>query len=118
MTLKLPIALALLLLLDTAGAVHVIEQVERAVELTLDQLTLPTKAGSVISFSECAACSSSTHRLLGSTAFHANGQVLPLVEFLRVAAAIADEPQGAERAIAVVFLDVATGRVTRIELRE
>jgi hypothetical protein len=118
MTSRLLVTLVLLLLVDAGGAVRVIEQVERAVELTLDQLTLPMKAGDAITFSECAACDSSTHRLLDSTAFEANGQVLPLDEFVRVATTIADKPNAAERAIAVVFLDVATGRVTRIELRE
>jgi len=118
MTCKPIVTLVLLLFVDTADAVRVIEQIERAVELTLDQLTLPINGGGAISFSECAACGSSTHRLLDSTAFQANEQTLPFAEFLRVAANIADKPNGAERAMAVVFLDVATGRVTRIELRE
>jgi hypothetical protein len=115
---KLLFTLALLLVVDTASAVRVIEQVERAVELTLDRLNLPSVGGSTISFSECATCGTSTHRLTDTTVFAAKGQVLPLVDFLRVADEIAGKPNGAAQAIAVVFLDIATGRITRIELRE
>jgi hypothetical protein len=114
---KLLVTLALLLLVDTAAALRVIEQVERAVELTLVQLRLPTD-GTTITFAECPTCGSSTHRLTDSTVLRANGQTLSLPEFLSVAAAIADKPEGAEQAMAVVFLDIATGRITRIELRE
>jgi hypothetical protein len=115
---KLLVTLALLLLVDTAAALRVIEQVERAVELTLAQLRLPADGGTTITFAECPTCGSSTHRLTDSTVLRANGQTLSLPEFLSVAAAIADKPEGAEQAMAVVFLDIATGRITRIELRE
>ena len=112
------VTLALLLLANTASATRVIEQVERPVELTLADLTLPTAGGSTISFSECPTCGSSTHRLLDSTVYRANGQTVALVDFLRIAAEIRDKPNGASSAVAVVFLDLATGRITRIEVRE
>jgi hypothetical protein len=115
---KLLITLAFLLLANTAGAVRVIEQVERAVELTLGDLALPSSGGTTIGFSECPTCGSSTHRLVDSTVYRANGQTVPLVEFLRIAAEISDKPNAANAAVAVVFLDLATGRITRIEVRE
>jgi hypothetical protein len=118
MTHKIVIAIALLLAVDTASALRVLELVERAVELTLADLTLPSAGGTTISFSECARCGVSTHRLTDATVYQANGQTLALVDFLRVADEIGDRQRGAERASAAVFLDIATGRVTRIELRE
>jgi hypothetical protein len=111
------VSLALLLAFDTAGAVRVIELVERAVELTLDELTLPSGTGTTISFSECASCGISTHRLTDETVYQANRQTLPLAEFLAVAAEIGSGPH-ASLAVATVYLDIATGRVTRIEVRE
>ena len=51
---KLLVTISLLLLLDTASALRVIEQVERAVELTLGELSLPDDEGGTVSFSECA----------------------------------------------------------------
>ena len=106
--------LALLLLTNSAAALRVIEQVERPVELTLAQLTLPSAGGTTVSFSECPTCSTSTHRLSDSAVFKVNGQTLPLDEFLLAA----DEINNDESAVAVVFLDLATERITRIEVRE
>jgi hypothetical protein len=103
---------------DTASALRVIEQVERAVELTLADLNLPAQGGSTISFSECETCSVSTHRVMDTTVFRANGQIVPFVDFLRIADEIAGKPNGKTNAVAVVFLDLATERITRIELRE
>jgi hypothetical protein len=115
---KALITLALLLTLQPAGAVRVIEQVERAVELTLAELTLPSGDAVTVSFRECAKCSTSTHRLTDSTELRANGQRVALPEFLRIAGEISDKANGDENAIAVVFVENATGRITRIELRE
>jgi hypothetical protein len=115
---KLLVSLALLLTLDTAGAVRVIEQVERAVELTLADLSLPSSDAGTISFSECPNCGVSTHRLTASTVYKANGTVVAYADLLRVAGEISDKPNGAASAVAVVFLDLATGRITRIEVRE
>jgi hypothetical protein len=114
---KLLVTLALLLLIDTAGAVRVLEQAERPVELTLSDLSLPAAGGSTISFSECATCGSSTHRLTDQTVYKANGRVVALADFLLVADEIRAIPNGAANAMAVVFLDIETGRITRIELR-
>ena len=115
---KLLVTISLLLVLDTASALRVIEQVERAVELTLGDLSLPDAEGGTVSFSECATCGISTHRLTASTVFQANRQTVPFAEFIRIAELIADKPNGKTSAIAVVFLDIETGRITRIEIRE
>ena len=111
------LATAFLLAVNTAGAVRVIEQVERPIELTLADLTLPVDGGT-ISFRECGACGLNTHRLLDSTEYRANGQRVALADFLRIAGEIGDKPNGAKKAMAVIFLDLATARITRIELRQ
>ena len=111
-------AAALLLAFNTAGAVRVLEQVERPLELTLAELNLPAADGGTISFRECGTCSLSTHRLMDSTEYRVNGQTVGVVDFLRIAEEISDKPNGAEKAMAVVFLDLETDRITRIELRE
>ena len=115
---KLFTAAVLLLAFDTAGAVRVIEQVERAVELTLGDLMLPSPGGSTISFRECATCTINTQQLTDSTEFKANGQTVQLVDFLRIADEIASKPNGKSSAVAAVFLDINSGRLTRVELRE
>jgi hypothetical protein len=116
MTRKILLAITLLFALDTASALRVLELVERAVELRLDELTLPSDSGGTVSFSECPTCGISTHRLTDSTVYRANGQTLPLAEFLLAAAEIDEGPDG-DTAVATVYLDIATGRVTRIEVR-
>jgi hypothetical protein len=117
MTRKIFFAIALLLAFGTANAVRVLALVERAVELSFSELRLPSDAGATISFSECPQCGISTHRLLDSTVYRANGQLLPFNEFLRVAEEIRQGPDAAGAA-ATVYLDIATGRVTRIEVRQ
>lgn len=117
MTRQILATLVLLLALDTAGAVRVIEQVERPVELSLGDITF-SAGGGTISFSECAACGLSTHRLTDSTVYELNDRALPLAEFLRVIEEIRDRPDGDEKTFAAVFLDLASGRVTRVEVRE
>jgi hypothetical protein len=115
---KAVVTVALFAMLEPAGAVRVVEQVERAVELTLADLTLPTADGSTVSFRECEGCSITTHRLTDATELRANGRAVPLPEFLLIAGEIDDKPDGSANAVAVVFLNIATGRITRIELRE
>lgn len=116
MTRQILATIALLLLIDTAGAVRVLEQVERPVELNLGDITF-SSGGTTISFSECGTCGLSTHRLMDSTVYEVNDQVLPLVEFLLVIEEIRDR-NGDDKAFAGVFLDLESGRVTRIEVRE
>jgi len=115
---KLLLALPFVLAVDTAGATRVVEQVERAVELTLDQLKLPAADGGTISFRECEQCPINTHILTATTVYSANRQVVGLQDLLRVADDIRGKPNGAQQAMAVVFLDLKTERITRIEVRE
>ena len=74
---KLLVTISLLLLIDTAAALRVIEQVERAVELTLGELSLPSAEGGTISFSECPTCGVSTHRLTESRCSKRTGRPCP-----------------------------------------
>jgi hypothetical protein len=116
--LSLVLALPLVLAVDTAAATRVVEQVERAVELTLDQLKLPSPGGETVSFRECDDCPIKTHVLQNTTVYTANRQIVGLPDLLRVAQEIEGKPNGAKEAMAVVFLDLKTERITRIEVRE
>ena len=118
MTRQLLIVIAALLALDTANATRVLDQVENGFELTLSDLNLPSQGGQTISFSACPRCGIDTRRLMDTTVFKVNGHEVPLEEFLRIAAQIRERPTDAARTFAGVFLDIASGRVTRIELRE
>jgi hypothetical protein len=118
MTRQILATIALLLTLDTAGAVRVLEQIERGVELTLGDLSLPTGDNGAISFSECPRCGVSTHRLTDATVYEFNGQTLAWPEFLRIVGEVRQRSDGNDSTIAAVFLDIASGRVTRIEVRE
>jgi hypothetical protein len=113
MTRQILIALALVLMLDTAGAVRVLEQIERPVELTLADVAWPSAGGGTLSFSACRTCGISTHRLMATTVFLVNNQPLPMEEFLRVV----EELRGRPTVMTVVFLDIASERVTRVEIR-
>jgi hypothetical protein len=119
MTRQILLTIALLLTLDTADAVRVIEQVEHPVELVLGDLTLPATAdGDNISFSECPTCGISTHRLTTATVYKVNRQTVAFADFLRLVAEIRQKPDGNTRSFAGVFLDIASGRVTRVEVLE
>lgn len=117
MTSRILLSLACLLTLDTAGAVRVIEQVERAIELTLAELNLPDEAGGTISFRECDTCGISTHRLTEGTLFTVDGQSVDAASFLQAATELRERADGAARSLATVYLDLDSGRVTRIQLR-
>lgn len=108
-------ALVLLLAAASAHAVRVIEQPERPYELSLAQVTLPSSTSGGLSIKQCSDCTYTTHVLTNRTEFYINGQLMPFAEFKR----IADELRGAQResTFVGVFVDVESGRVTRVKLR-
>lgn len=107
-------ALPLLLALDSAVGARSVEPIEHAVELALAELDVPAGAGGKLGVRACPRCAPRRHRLGEDTALYVNGRSVTLAELLR----FADETRGAETAVAVVFVDVTTGRITRIEVRE
>jgi hypothetical protein len=114
---RLLIAIALVLSFHTAGAVRVLEQIERAVELTLGGIiTLPTSEDGTVSFHDCPTCGISTHRVTAGTVYQASGQSLSLVDFVRVTEQLSSQPGKDDSVIVTVFLDIASGRVTRLTL--
>jgi hypothetical protein len=109
--------LALLVTLSTAHATRVLEQPERPFELTLAQLTLPSSTTGGIAVKPCDECAYSTHVMTATTQFFVNGQLLPYAEFHRIADQVRANRQASQTAMAGVFVDVETGRVTRVTLR-
>ena len=113
---RLLITIVLLTSLSGAAAARTLELIERATELTLDEVSLPAALGRTINFKDCQSCAITTHATNNATIFVANSQTLPLAEFL----ILANEIRGADRdksTLVTVYLDIATGVVTRVALR-
>jgi hypothetical protein len=117
MTSRILVAAALLCLVNTAGAVRVLEQLEKPVELTVSQITLPTGETGTLSFKECDECRTSSHRVTSATKYLLNGREVPLADFLIVIEEIRSNRRVAETTNAAVFLDIATERVTRVSVK-
>src|SRR5262245_50442993 len=114
---KIFATVALLAMLGTAhAAVRVLEQPEEGYELTLTQLTLPSTASGGVAIKRCDECAYSTHILTSSTQYLLNNQVVSFAEFKRIADELSDDRVARETALACLFIDVDTGRVTRMAL--
>ena len=97
-----------------AQALRVLEDVENSVELALRDLRLPADSDGTVTFRTCAACPVSTHRVTDETKYILNGRTLPLLEFVAGIADIRAIESVDRRALAGVFFDINTERVTRI----
>jgi hypothetical protein len=107
---------ALLAVLGTAHATRVLEQPERSFELSLSQLTLPSSASGALTIKACADCPYRTHILNAGTQYFVNRQIVPFEDFSRIAGEIRANRRALETAFAGVYVDVDTGRVTRVTL--
>ena len=101
-------------LLGPVHALRVIEDVENSVELALGDLTLPADSGGMVTFRACATCPLSMHRVTGETKYILNRRELPLLEFLAAIEDIRSTASIDRRALAGVFFDINTERVTRV----
>jgi hypothetical protein len=113
---KILATFALLALFGTAHAARVLEQPEQGYELSLEQLTLPSSAGGGVTMKRCDECSYSTHILTSATQYYVNGQILPFDEFKQIADELRGNRRALETTLAGLFIDVETGRVTRLTL--
>ena len=109
-------AAMLLASFNAAHAVRVLEAMENGVELALSDLRLPTSDTGNVSYTACATCRVTVHRVTPATRYFFNGGELAFADFLRVAGEIDAIRNGAETTLAGVFFDIQTGRVTRITL--
>lgn len=114
---KIVTAFALLFCATAADAVRVIEQPERPYELSLDQLTLPSSASGGLTVKPCEDCAYSTHALTAATEFYVNNQVVPFLELSRIAQELRGLRRSSESTLVGVYVDIASGRVTRVKLR-
>jgi hypothetical protein len=106
--------LALLGTLTSAHATRVLEQPERPFELSLEQVTLPSSTSGGVTIKPCEECGYSTHVLTSATRFVVNGRAVAFEEF----SLIAEQLRATDRSTFVgLFVDVQTGRATRITLR-
>jgi|SRR6185503_4237137 len=113
---KIFATVALIAMFGSARAERVLEQPEEGYELTLPQLTLPSSASGGVTMKRCDSCAYSTHVLTGSTEYFVNGHAVPFIEFKQKVDELRDERRPPEATVACVFIDVDTGRVTRLTL--
>jgi hypothetical protein len=113
---KIFAALAVLGTFGTAHAARMLEQPEEGYELMLEQLTLPSSASGGVTMKSCAECAYSTHLLTSTTQYFVNGRALPFDEFKQIADELRADRIARETALTCLFLDVDTGRVTRVTL--
>jgi hypothetical protein len=113
---KIVATVALLAAFASAHAQRVLEQPEEGYELTLAQLTLPSTASGGVTMKRCDDCPYSTHVLTASTRFEVNGRMLPFLEFKQIVDELRDDRVAREAAATGLFIDVGTGRVTRVAL--
>ena len=106
----------LLAMFGTAQAARVLEQPEQGYEVALEQLTLPSTASGGVAMKPCDECAYSTHVLTNSTQYFVNGRVLPFDEFKRIADGLRADRVARETALTCLYVDVDTGRVTRMTL--
>lgn len=106
----------LLAMFGTAQAARVLEQPDEGYELALAQVTLPSTASGGVAMKRCDECAYSTHVLTNSTQYFVNGRVLPFDEFKRIADGLRADRTARETALTCLYVDVGTGRVTRLAL--
>jgi hypothetical protein len=107
---------ALFAMFGSAHAARVLEQPEQGYELSLEQLTLPSSAAGGVTMKRCDDCPYSTHISTSATQFYVNGRILPFDEFKRIADELRADRRAMETTVAGLFIDVETGRVTRVTL--
>lgn len=107
---------ALLAVLGTAHATRVLEQPERPYELQLSQLTLPSTASGGLAIKACDECAYTTHVLSARTEYFVNRQKVAFEDFSRIAGEVRANRRALDTAVAGVYVDVDTGRVTRVTL--
>ena len=117
MTTRILATLALLGLMSSANAFRTIGQPERPYEVPLAQLTLPSSAGGAVIVRACATCRINSHRLADGARFVLDGRALPFADFLKAVNELRGNPSASERTVVGVFVDVAAGRVNRVEIR-
>jgi hypothetical protein len=105
-------------LLGNAFAFRVLEQVENAYELSLAQVELPADAGGALSFKVCDTCRTSVHQVTRATQYFLNGTAVTLDGLSSAAADIRKTPNGEDRTLVAVYVDIESQRVTRVAMHQ
>jgi hypothetical protein len=108
--------IACLATLNTATAQRTLEVVESAAEFALSHVDLPASESGTVTIKACGTCPSEFHRVTSATRYVADGRELPLADFVGVADEIRATGNADQRTLVGVFVDRASGNVTRIAL--
>ena len=116
MTIRILATLALLGLVNTAGAFRVLGQPERPFELPLSQLTLPKDTGGSVTLRECDNCGITTRRFANGAKFVIDGREVRFADFVQVVTDLRGNRKAGDATVANVFIDIATERITRVAI--
>jgi hypothetical protein len=106
------LAIALTFAFGTASAARTLEVVEGAYELALPVVTFPTADGGFVRFRPCTECDAVALGVTSQTRYFTRAGELGRADFL---VAVDDIRQTQEnRALVIIFYDLASKRVTRI----
>ena len=107
--------LVLLGLLNSAGAVRVLKEVERPFEIAIGALTLPRDAGGSLTLRACDTCRVGSYRLQGTTVFVLDDRLVAYADLSHAVDALRGSTAG-DATVVTVFVDRDTERVTRISV--
>ena len=113
---RILVAAAMLFALANANATRVLDPVESAVEVAIENLNLPTDAAGTVTLRGCADCAYRSHRLSAGALFRLNRKSATFQEVLEYVAATRQSRAAMDDMLVTVFLDVNTERVTRISI--
>ncbi len=116
MTIRILAALALLSLMSSASAFRVLGQPERPYELALSQITLPKDTAGTLTMRVCDLCGIGTYRFADGAKFVVDGREMRFADFVQVMTDLRGNSRANDRALASVYIDVATERVTRVTI--
>jgi len=97
-------------------AYRVLEQIEDAYELTLDQVTLPSRETGSVSFQACESCPTTFLSVTTATKYQRNGEQMNLSDFVAVANELGTLNSDIRPVLIYVFINIESKRVTRIVL--
>ncbi len=105
-----------LTLTSTAAAYRVLEQREDAYEFRLAEITLPEIESGLVTFRSCDACALTSLRLSPQTVLRIDGTTFDFARFREAVDEIGAIENGPDDTHVAIFYDIATGRLTRIEI--
>ncbi len=110
------VAACLTVVAANAGAVRVLEILERSYELRLSRVTLPESTNGSVGYSRCATCVREYKAVGAETLYFVDGEPVTLAQMRQHAARITRSSGSGELTLVVVHFDPSTEIATRIRI--